>query len=191
VLVAACARERGGGGDVLCGSCWWTGGLHTSYRFFCGKLLKGCWVLSSRTSGNGCLRRSGQARCRFCSPICIGKEGLDVLQVGGEGAGGVGGGGQYPRWMGGGGNCGMGRRRQCASLPWLLGIRVNCSPTTCCNLQVDLIVCWDSAPPSRLRQRSGRTGRHRPGRVVHLLLEGRELDAYHSNKSKEAKVAVG
>lgn len=56
--------------------------------------------------------------------------------------------------------------------------------------QVDLIVCWDSAPPSRLRQRSGRTGRHRPGRVVHLLLEGREQDAYHANKQKETKVAV-
>jgi len=56
--------------------------------------------------------------------------------------------------------------------------------------QVDLIVCWDSAPPSRLRQRSGRTGRHRPGRVVHLLLEGREVDAYYDNKSREAKVAV-
>lgn len=51
-------------------------------------------------------------------------------------------------------------------------------------------MCWDSAPPSRLRQRSGRTGRHRPGKVVHLLLEGRELDTYHSHKDKEARVAV-
>lgn len=56
--------------------------------------------------------------------------------------------------------------------------------------QVDLIVCCDSAAPGRLQQRSGRTGRHRPGRVVHLLLEGKEVDAYYSNRDKKAQVAV-
>jgi ERCC4-related helicase len=57
-------------------------------------------------------------------------------------------------------------------------------------MQVDLIVCWDSAPPSRLRQRSGRTGRHRPGRVVHLLMEGKEQDDYDQNKQRETRVSV-
>lgn len=56
--------------------------------------------------------------------------------------------------------------------------------------QVDLIVCCDSAPPGRLQQRSGRTGRHRPGRVVHLLLEGKEVEKYNSNKNAKAQVAV-
>jgi hypothetical protein len=56
--------------------------------------------------------------------------------------------------------------------------------------QVDLIVCWDSASPSRLRQRSGRTGRHRPGRVVYLLSEGREQDTYASNREREERVKV-
>jgi hypothetical protein len=113
--------------------------------------------------------------------------------VGSEGAGGVGGGGQYPRWMGWAVIVCMAQETVCLSA-LVVGDKRQPFPhhkPTCCNLQVDLIVCWDSAPPSRLRQRSGRTGRHRPGRVVHLLLEGRELDAYHSNKSKEAKVAVG
>jgi hypothetical protein len=41
-----------------------------------------------------------------------------------------------------------------------------------------------------LQQRSGRTGRHRPGRVVHLLLEGKEVEKYNSNKNAKAQVAV-
>lgn len=40
---------------------------------------------------------------------------------------------------------------------------------------VDLCVCLDvSQSPTRSTQREGRTGRHRNGRVVYVLSEGRE-----------------
>ncbi|ETS87611.1 ATP-dependent DNA helicase MPH1 [Pestalotiopsis fici W106-1] len=51
--------------------------------------------------------------------------------------------------------------------------------------QVDLIVCYDaSASPIRMLQRMGRTGRKRAGRVVLLLMQGKEEDNYA--KSKDA-----
>lgn len=57
--------------------------------------------------------------------------------------------------------------------------------------QVDLIVCWDSGGnPSRARQRMGRTGRSRPGHVVYLLNEGKELEKYEENLAKERQVKV-
>jgi ERCC4-related helicase len=44
---------------------------------------------------------------------------------------------------------------------------------------VDLIVCLDvSASPTRSVQRMGRTGRHRKGRVVYILSEGKEVEKY-------------
>jgi hypothetical protein len=57
-------------------------------------------------------------------------------------------------------------------------------------LQVDLIICWDASSPSRMRQREGRTGRSRPGRVVYLLSEGREAQHYEDNHAKEQLVKV-
>ncbi|KAF6257094.1 P-loop containing nucleoside triphosphate hydrolase protein [Scenedesmus sp. NREL 46B-D3] len=54
--------------------------------------------------------------------------------------------------------------------------------------QVDLIICWDASSPSRMRQREGRTGRSRPGRVVCLLSEGREQQHYEDNHAKEQLV---
>lgn len=47
---------------------------------------------------------------------------------------------------------------------------------------VDLIVCLDvSSSPTRSVQREGRTGRHRAGRVVHLLSEGKEVQDYETS----------
>ncbi|KAI1376320.1 P-loop containing nucleoside triphosphate hydrolase protein [Hypoxylon crocopeplum] len=49
--------------------------------------------------------------------------------------------------------------------------------------QVDLIVCYDaSASPIRMLQRMGRTGRKRAGRVVLLLMRGKEEDNYEKAK---------
>lgn len=46
-------------------------------------------------------------------------------------------------------------------------------------LQVDLIVCFDSdASPIRNIQRMGRTGRHKPGRVVYIMSQGKEEESY-------------
>jgi hypothetical protein len=45
--------------------------------------------------------------------------------------------------------------------------------------QVDLIICFNSgASPIRSIQRMGRTGRHKEGRVVHILSEGYEEGQY-------------
>ena len=47
------------------------------------------------------------------------------------------------------------------------------------HFQVDLIVCFDSdASPIRNIQRMGRTGRHKPGRVVYIMSQGKEEDSY-------------
>ena len=44
---------------------------------------------------------------------------------------------------------------------------------------MDVIVCYDcSASPTRSVQRTGRTGRHKEGRVVYLLSEGKEEADY-------------
>ena len=59
--------------------------------------------------------------------------------------------------------------------------------STCCKwnadtvalLQVDLIICFDSdASPIRNIQRMGRTGRHKAGRVVYIMSEGKEEESY-------------
>ncbi|CAI4213730.1 unnamed protein product [Parascedosporium putredinis] len=49
--------------------------------------------------------------------------------------------------------------------------------------QVDLIVCYDaSASPIRMLQRMGRTGRKRAGRIILLLMRGKEEDNYAKSK---------
>lgn len=55
-------------------------------------------------------------------------------------------------------------------------VKVNQQPVL---LQVDLIVCYDSdASPIRNIQRMGRTGRHKPGRVVYIMSQGKEEESY-------------
>lgn len=57
--------------------------------------------------------------------------------------------------------------------------------------QVDLIVCYDaSASPIRMLQRMGRTGRKRAGRVVLLLMKGKEEDNYAKSKDGYEKMQV-
>jgi ATP-dependent DNA helicase MPH1 len=49
--------------------------------------------------------------------------------------------------------------------------------------QVDLIVCYDSsASPIRMLQRMGRTGRKRAGKIVLLLMRGREEEQFARSK---------
>ncbi|KAK8020779.1 fanconi anemia group M [Apiospora arundinis] len=49
--------------------------------------------------------------------------------------------------------------------------------------QVDLIICYDaSSSPIKMLQRMGRTGRKRAGKVVLLLMRGKEEDKYASAK---------
>lgn len=60
-------------------------------------------------------------------------------------------------------------------------------------IQVDLIVCYDSSmSPTRQIQRMGRTGRHREGRVVYVLNEGKEAASYHAGQKllKELQVVL-
>lgn len=54
---------------------------------------------------------------------------------------------------------------------------------------VDLIICYDaSSSPIRMLQRIGRTGRKRVGRVVLLLMSGKEAEDY--NKAQHNYVAI-
>ncbi|PKS07923.1 hypothetical protein jhhlp_006533 [Lomentospora prolificans] len=49
--------------------------------------------------------------------------------------------------------------------------------------QVDLIICYDaSASPIRMLQRMGRTGRKRAGRIILLLMRGKEEDNYAKSR---------
>ncbi|XP_044517991.1 Fanconi anemia group M protein [Gracilinanus agilis] len=55
--------------------------------------------------------------------------------------------------------------------------------------EVDLIICFDAQKsPVRLVQRMGRTGRKREGRIVIILTEGREENAY--NRSQSCKRSI-
>ncbi|KAI0383721.1 P-loop containing nucleoside triphosphate hydrolase protein [Hypomontagnella monticulosa] len=55
--------------------------------------------------------------------------------------------------------------------------------------QVDLIVCYDaSGSPIRMLQRMGRTGRKRAGRVVLLLMRGKEEENYAKSKDGYEKM---
>ncbi|KAG6274711.1 hypothetical protein E4U47_001405 [Claviceps purpurea] len=55
--------------------------------------------------------------------------------------------------------------------------------------QVDLIVCYDSsASPIRMLQRMGRTGRKRAGRIVLLLMRGKEEDQFARSKDSYEKM---
>ncbi|OTA79746.1 hypothetical protein M434DRAFT_401993 [Hypoxylon sp. CO27-5] len=57
--------------------------------------------------------------------------------------------------------------------------------------QVDLIICYDaSASPIRMLQRMGRTGRKRAGRVVLLLMRGKEEDNYAKSKDNYEKMQL-
>jgi ERCC4-related helicase len=52
--------------------------------------------------------------------------------------------------------------------------------------EVDLIINFDTlSSPTRMIQRTGRTGRKRDGRVVFLISEGAEHDRYRASKSAE------
>eukprot|EP00887_Chlorella_sp_A99_P003881 scaffold11.g3881.t1 len=54
---------------------------------------------------------------------------------------------------------------------------------------VDLIVCFDAtSSPTRAIQRMGRTGRHREGRIVYLLAQGREHEQYLSIEDNMRKL---
>ncbi|KAI8055616.1 hypothetical protein BDF22DRAFT_671143, partial [Syncephalis plumigaleata] len=49
---------------------------------------------------------------------------------------------------------------------------------------VDLIICFDAqSSPTRMLQRMGRTGRHREGRIVILLTEGKEASRYAKSRT--------
>jgi ATP-dependent DNA helicase MPH1 len=55
--------------------------------------------------------------------------------------------------------------------------------------QVDLIVCYDaSASPIRMLQRMGRTGRKRAGKIVLLLMKGKEEDKFMEAKDSYQKM---
>ncbi|EZF34087.1 hypothetical protein H101_02371 [Trichophyton interdigitale H6] len=55
--------------------------------------------------------------------------------------------------------------------------------------EVDLIICYDSsASPIRMLQRMGRTGRKRMGKVVLLLMEGKEEEKYFRAKDNYEKM---
>ncbi|KAK5990705.1 ATP-dependent DNA helicase MPH1 [Cladobotryum mycophilum] len=55
--------------------------------------------------------------------------------------------------------------------------------------QVDLIVCYDaSASPIRMLQRMGRTGRKRAGKIVLLLMRGKEEDQFAKSKDNYEKM---
>ncbi|XP_028830635.1 Fanconi anemia group M protein isoform X2 [Denticeps clupeoides] len=55
--------------------------------------------------------------------------------------------------------------------------------------EVNLIVCFDAQKsPIRLVQRMGRTGRHKQGRIVVILAEGREERTYNQSQSNRRSV---
>ncbi|GKT98731.1 fanconi anemia group m protein [Fusarium langsethiae] len=55
--------------------------------------------------------------------------------------------------------------------------------------QVDLIVCYDSsASPIRMLQRMGRTGRKQEGKIVLLLMRGKEEDQFARSKDNYEKM---
>jgi ERCC4-related helicase len=53
---------------------------------------------------------------------------------------------------------------------------------------VDLIVCYGGASPTRNIQRMGRTGRHKEGRVVYILAQGKEEADF--NKTEEVRLCI-
>lgn len=55
--------------------------------------------------------------------------------------------------------------------------------------EVDLIVCYDSSSsPIRMLQRMGRTGRKRAGKIVLLLMRGKEEDSYKKSKDNYEQI---
>jgi ERCC4-related helicase len=79
----------------------------------------------------------------------------------------------------------MSQKEQKATLEDFRAYKFNTLVATCIGEEgldipdVDLIVCLDvSASPTRSVQRMGRTGRHRKGRVVYILSQGKEEQKY-------------
>lgn len=55
--------------------------------------------------------------------------------------------------------------------------------------EVDLIICYDSGfSPIRMIQRMGRTGRKRTGKVIILLMEGKEYNSYIQSQKKNKRL---
>lgn len=49
-----------------------------------------------------------------------------------------------------------------------------------------MVICFDAAAsPTRTVQRVGRTGRHKSGRVIYLLSEGKEEAQFKKNQQVE------
>ena len=58
--------------------------------------------------------------------------------------------------------------------------------------EIDLIICYDSGfSPVRLVQRMGRTGRKRAGKVIILLMQGKEYFSYKSSVKRSEKLKDG
>lgn len=86
---------------------------------------------------------------------------------------------------------GMSQKEQIKTIKDFKESKLNCLIATCIGEEgldigdVDLIVCYDSGfSPIRMIQRKGRTGRFRNGKVVVLLMEGKEENAYRQHIKK-------
>lgn len=86
---------------------------------------------------------------------------------------------------------GMSQKEQFATIKAFKENKLNTLIATCIGEEgldigdVDLIICYDSGfSPIRMIQRKGRTGRHRDGKVIVLLMEGKEMNSYMQNIKK-------
>jgi len=86
---------------------------------------------------------------------------------------------------------GMSQKEQIATIQAFKANKLNTLIATCIGEEgldigdVDLIICYDSGfSPIRMIQRKGRTGRHRDGKVIILLMEGKEMNSYMQNVKK-------
>ena len=86
---------------------------------------------------------------------------------------------------------GMSQKEQFATIQAFKENKLNTLIATCIGEEgldigdVDLIICYDSGfSPIRMIQRKGRTGRHRDGKVIVLLMEGKEMNSYMQNIKK-------
>ena len=88
-------------------------------------------------------------------------------------------------------NPGMSHKQQISTIVEFKANKINTIIATCIGEEgldigdVDLIICYDSGfSPIRMIQRKGRTGRHRNGKVIMLLMEGKENNSYMQNVKK-------
>lgn len=86
---------------------------------------------------------------------------------------------------------GMSQKEQISIINSFKGNKINTLIATCIGEEgldigdVDLIICYDSGfSPIRMIQRRGRTGRHRDGKVVMMLMEGKEVNNYFQSVKK-------